>query len=247
MEDALCVARGERAHDLDAVPDPDRRADVRRVREHHQHAGRPEDPGLALQPAPDHGGRVHHGDLRGARHGDGGALDDPAHRAGVLPAHRPSWPRPDLVRHPHRRCGGDRPYQPAGGNEPLRPQHHAAARAYAHHLPRRAALHGRGLRAPRHPGGISDHLALPAEPDEVAPAGPLCVTAPCEAGPTSAAYFSSTPWAWADFFCFHFFLLLENSFFEISAFKAPAPASMTIRSPVLSSASGPPTAASGET
>ena len=53
-------------------------------------------------------------DLRGARHRDGGAVDGPAHHAGVLPGDRAPGLRPDLVRHHHRVRGGDRPHQPAG-------------------------------------------------------------------------------------------------------------------------------------
>src|SRR5438477_415974 len=69
---------------------------------------------------PDGGRRGHHGDLRPARHGYGGAVDDPAHGAGVLPAGGAPRRRPDLVRHPHRGGGRDWPHQPPGRHEPLR-------------------------------------------------------------------------------------------------------------------------------
>jgi len=48
LEDALRVVGGKRAHHLHAVPDPDRRSDVRGVRQHHDHAGRAARPGEAL-------------------------------------------------------------------------------------------------------------------------------------------------------------------------------------------------------
>ena len=74
----------------------------------------------AIQPVPHHGGGGDLRDLRGARHGDGRAVDDPADGAGVLSAHRASRPRPDLVRHPDRGGGGDRADQPTGRHEPVR-------------------------------------------------------------------------------------------------------------------------------
>ena len=43
-------------------------------------------------------------DLRGPRHRDGGAVDGPAHHAGVLPGDRAPRLRPGLVRHHHRRA-----------------------------------------------------------------------------------------------------------------------------------------------
>ena len=46
---ALRLARGKRAHHQHAVPDPDRRADVRRVRQHHLDAEGPHQPGHALE------------------------------------------------------------------------------------------------------------------------------------------------------------------------------------------------------
>ena len=88
---ALRLSRRERAHHRDDLHDPDRRADVRRVREHHQHAERPEGVRAALQPEPDPGGRGDLRDLRDPRHRDGGAVDDPPHHPGVLPAGRAAW------------------------------------------------------------------------------------------------------------------------------------------------------------
>ena len=79
LADALRVAPRERPHHVHAVRDPDRRADLRGVRQHHDDAGGPQGLGDALQPEPDHGGGGDLPDLRGAGHGDGGAVDDPAH------------------------------------------------------------------------------------------------------------------------------------------------------------------------
>jgi TRAP-type C4-dicarboxylate transport system permease large subunit len=90
-------------------------------------------------------------------------LDDPADRAGVLPADRAPRHRPDLLRRPDRGGGRDRPDQPAGGHEPVRAQHAAAAGADARHLPRRAAVHDDRLRAPRHPDRLPDPVAMAAQ------------------------------------------------------------------------------------
>ena len=76
------------AHHGDAVRHPDRRADVRRVRQLHVDAGRPQEPRHVVQPVADHGGGGDLRDLRDPRHRHGRALDDPADGAGVLSAHR---------------------------------------------------------------------------------------------------------------------------------------------------------------
>ena len=89
---AVRGAGGERAHLGDAVHDPDRRADLRRLHQHHQHAGGPEGLRHALRAQPDHGGGRDLRDLRAARHGDGGALDGAPHPAGVLPGDRAPGP-----------------------------------------------------------------------------------------------------------------------------------------------------------
>ena len=94
--------------------DPDRRADVRRVRQHHLDARRPEELRHRAQRQPDHGGGGDLRHLRAARHGDGGAVDDPADGADLLPADRAHGLRPDLVRRPDRGGGRDRADQPAG-------------------------------------------------------------------------------------------------------------------------------------
>src|SRR5260221_470796 len=155
----LCLA----VQYLDAVPDPDRCADVRRVRQHHQHADRPDRLRHPLPVEPCTGGGRDHGDLRPARHGDGGALHDPAHGAGVLSADRAPRPRPGVVLHPDRGGGGDQPHQPAGGHESLRARDPAARSTDARRVPRRAALHDGRLLAPRDPGRLPRHLALAAE------------------------------------------------------------------------------------
>src|SRR5262249_38510421 len=67
------------------VSHPDRRADVRRVHQHHHDAGRPQGVGHALSGEPGHGRGRDLRDLRRARHRDGGAVDGAAHDAGVLP------------------------------------------------------------------------------------------------------------------------------------------------------------------
>jgi C4-dicarboxylate transporter, DctM subunit len=105
--------------------------------------------------------------LRDARYGDGGAVDDPPDRAGVLPAHRAPRPRPDLVRHFDRGGGGDRADQPAGRHEPVRHQCAVAARAHAHGVPRGAAVHGGGRGQALHSRGLPHHLAMAAKPDAV--------------------------------------------------------------------------------
>ena len=102
-----------------------------------------------------------------SRHRNGGTVDDPPDGAGVLPAHRASRPRPDLVRHLDRGGGGDRADQPAGRHEPVRHQRAAAAGADAHGVSRRAAVHGRGRGEARHSRRLSDHLAVVAQPDAV--------------------------------------------------------------------------------
>ena len=84
LEDADRRPDRKRAHHLDAVHDPDRRAAVRQLRELHDHAGRPEGLRHPVQRPPDAGDRRHLPDLRRARHGHGGAFDDPPDRAAVL-------------------------------------------------------------------------------------------------------------------------------------------------------------------
>ena len=85
------AARGadrERAHDGDAVHDPGRRADLRQLPQLHDDARRPEGARHALPAAPGDGDGRDLRDLRRPRHGDGRAVDDPAHGAGVLSARR---------------------------------------------------------------------------------------------------------------------------------------------------------------
>ena len=106
-------------------------------------------------------------DLRGARHRDGGAVDDPADGAGVLSADRAPRPRSDLVRHPDRGGGGDRVDQPAGRHESVRHQRAVAAGAHTHGVSRCTAIHGRGRGEARHSRRLSRHLAVVAQPDAV--------------------------------------------------------------------------------
>src|SRR4051794_12231774 len=120
-----------------------------------------------VQPVADHGGGSHLRHLRCSGHRNGGTVDDPPDGAGVLPAHRASRPRPDLVRHLDRGGGGDRADQPAGRHEPVRHQCAVAPGADTHGVSRRAAIHGRGRCEARHSRGLSDHLAVAAQPDAV--------------------------------------------------------------------------------
>src|SRR5205807_6700665 len=156
-------AAGVRAHDVDAVHDPDRRADLRRVRQHHDDAGGSQGLGHAFQRAPHRGGGGHLRRLRRARHGHGRAVDDPAHHPGVLPRHRAPGLRPGVVRHHHRVRGRDRPHQPARRHEHVRAAHADPPGEHGHHLQRRAALHVGRHRAPGHPRGVPLAVALAAE------------------------------------------------------------------------------------
>src|SRR5207245_2281150 len=165
VADALRGRAGVREHYVDAVHAPDRRADLRGVRQHHDDAGGPQGVGHALQREPHRGGG---GDLRGvrrARNGHGRAVDDPAHHPGVLPGHRAPGLRSDLVRHHHRVRGRDRPHQPAGGHEHVRAPHADPRGEHGDHLQRRAAVHVGRRPAPGHPRRVSVALALAPEHD----------------------------------------------------------------------------------
>ena len=119
--------------------------------------------------ASDHGRRGDLRDLHRPRHGDGGVVDDPAHRAAVLPGGDRARLRPDMVRHHHRDRGADRAGEPARGNEHLRGEEPAAARHHGNHVPRRDAVQLRAGRAAGDRRRLPRAVDVPAEVHEVRP------------------------------------------------------------------------------
>src|SRR6185312_11808653 len=113
---------------------------------------------------------------------------------------------------------------------------HALPATHVRHAPRHRVPR-RDLR--RLPCGGDRHHSRRRHP------GDAPVTAPRCAEPTCSAYFASTPVTGARFGCLAF--RLRNSETGTWRESVPALASMRMRSPLRTSAIGPPAAASGET